>query len=106
MKFHEISFWTATDAISLFQVKVFVYNTKKTPLTEEIVIRLLAQPLFRASRADFEFKPFYGGGGSDPYRVAKSVQIGKHYTTLHYTFKYTLHGLFLVYKFAHFLTEI
>ena len=48
-----------TGAISLFQAKVFHFNTEKTPLTEEIVIRLLAQLLFRASGALFEFNPFY-----------------------------------------------
>ena len=55
----EISCNSDTGAISLFQAKVFHFNTEKTPLTEEIVIRLLAQPLFRASRAVFEFNPFY-----------------------------------------------
>ena len=39
-------------------------------------------------------------------RVAKSVQIGKHCTALHYTSNTTLHGLFLVYKFSNFRPKI
>ena len=44
-----------TGAISLFQAKVFGFNTKKTPQTEENLLYKMAQPLFRASGALFEF---------------------------------------------------
>ena len=39
----------------MFQAKVFVFNEIKTPQTEENLLYKMAQPLFRASRADFEF---------------------------------------------------
>ena len=48
-----------TGAISLFQAKVFGFNEIKTPQTEENLLYKMAQTLFSASRADFEFYPFY-----------------------------------------------
>ena len=39
----------------MFQAKVFVFNEIKTPQTEENLLYKMAQPLFRASHADFEF---------------------------------------------------
>ena len=59
LNLYERSLSGLTGAITMFQAKVFHFNTEKTPLTEKIVIRLLAQSLFRASGALFEFYPFY-----------------------------------------------
>ena len=44
-----------TGAYTMFSANHFDFVTKKIPRTEENLLYKMAQPLFRASRADFEF---------------------------------------------------